>query len=337
VGRPSPNRPGRVAVVRALPGVGDLLCAVPALRALRQAAPRSEITLIGLDGAAWFPARYPHYIDDFLPVPAWPGLAEIEGPARAAGPFLAAARRRHFDVAIQMHGDGRSSNALTAALGAARWIGLGRREDEPPPGGLVGPYDTERHEVDRCNDVLALLGITVVDPTLEFPTTGDEDRDVARFVPPRSSLAVVHPGSSRSATRWSPLGFARVIEHLQHSVDHVVITGGPDERGLTEAVAAATAAAGVVDLGGATSLGVLGALMRRASVVVANDTGAAHLAAAVGAPLVTVCGPSDHVRWAPRGRLVQVVGGEPYGRWPTIRQVRRAVDAILAGAVRSGG
>jgi ADP-heptose:LPS heptosyltransferase len=326
-----------VAVVRALPGLGDLLCAVPALRALRHAAPRSHITFIGLASASWFPARFAHYVDDFLPVPVWPGLAEIDGPQRAAAPFLATVRRRRFDVAIQMHGDGRASNGLAAALRAGRWVGLARPDDVAPAGGTVGRYDTDRHEIERCNDVLALLGVTVVDSTLEFPTTAQEDREVARLVPPGSSLAVVHPGSSRSDTRWSPIGFSRVIDHLQGSVDRVVITGGPDERALTAAVAGTVPSPAVVDLGGATPLGVLAALMRRASVVVANDTGAAHLAAAVGAPLVTVCGPSDRARWAPRGPLVEVVGGEPFGRWPTIRQVRTAVDGVLEDAARSGG
>ena len=67
---------GRIAVLRALPGVGDLLCAVPALRAVRAAHPGAEVTLIGLPGATWFIERFRPYVDRLLPLTAWPGLPE---------------------------------------------------------------------------------------------------------------------------------------------------------------------------------------------------------------------------------------------------------------------
>ena len=67
--------PRAVLVMRALPGLGDLLCVTPALRALRAALPRARITLLGLPGTRGLIARYPHRVDDFIDFPGFPGLS----------------------------------------------------------------------------------------------------------------------------------------------------------------------------------------------------------------------------------------------------------------------
>jgi ADP-heptose:LPS heptosyltransferase len=320
-----------VAVVRALPGLGDMLCAVPAVRALRAALPSGRITLVGLPTASWFVERYAHYVDDLLPCHVWPGLVEIEGPAEAAAPFLHRARRRRFDLAVQMHGDGQASNGLTAALGATRWIGMSLDGASRLQGGRVGRYRLDHHEIDRCVDVLALLGVPATDLSLELPVSAAEVAAAGRLVDPELEIALVHPGASIAARRWSPLGFGRVVEHLLDVVDRVVVTGGPSERPVIESVTAGVAHdARLVDLGGRTTLGELAALAGRARVVVANDTGVAHVASAVRAPTVTVCGRSDRARWAPRGPLDRAVGADPPGRWPSLHEVRAAIDGLLA-------
>ncbi len=80
-------------------------------------------------------------------------------------------------------------------------------------------------------------------------------------------------------------------------------------------------------------LGVYGAILARASVVVANDTGPAHLAAAVGAPLVSVLGPTDAGRYRPLGPRTSIVQASP---WPTVSEVRSAVDRVLAVGGQAG-
>jgi ADP-heptose:LPS heptosyltransferase len=338
VSGPRPTLAGhvRVAVVRALPGLGDLLCAVPALRGLRATWPSARVTLVGLAGAAWFVERFSRYVDDLLPCDVWPGLAEIDGPSTATAPFLERARRRRFDLAIQMHGDGRASNALTAALGATRWIGLSLDDGAPPPDGVVGHYRLDHHEIDRCVDVLGLVGVTAADRTLEMPVREADVLAAGRLVEPDLEIALVHPGASTAARRWSPIGFGGVVEHLLDVVDRVVLTGGPGESVVTAAVRSAVpGAARLVDLAGRTTVGELAALAARSRVVVTNDTGVAHLASAVRAPSVTVCGRSDRPRWAPRGALDRVVGGDPPGRWPALLEVRVAIDGLLAETVRA--
>src|SRR5437870_4421015 len=117
-------RPARVVVVRAL-RLGDLLCAVPALRSLRAALPRAEITLIGLPLAREFVRRC-RYVDRFEEFPGYPGIADQEvQPARTVA-FLARMQAYGFDLSVQVHGSGVFSNPFTRLLGAQRMVGFTR-------------------------------------------------------------------------------------------------------------------------------------------------------------------------------------------------------------------
>jgi len=107
----------RIAVVRALQ-LGDMLVAVPALRALRAGYPDAEITLIGLPWAASFAARLDRYVNRFLPFPGWPGIDEVSYDEARTERFIAEARAHDYDLVIQMHGSGGQSNPFALALGA---------------------------------------------------------------------------------------------------------------------------------------------------------------------------------------------------------------------------
>ncbi len=110
--------PQRIAIVRALPGLGDMLCAVPAWRALRAAWPNAHITLIGLPSARWVASRFGQYIDRVAVMPGFPGLVDQSLAAEDVPAFLTAMQHERFDLALQMHGSGTTSNVLTMLLGA---------------------------------------------------------------------------------------------------------------------------------------------------------------------------------------------------------------------------
>jgi ADP-heptose:LPS heptosyltransferase len=321
----------RIAVVRMLPGLGDLLCAVPALRAIRLAEPSAHVTFIGLPSGAWLRDRFPGYVDEWLPCSSCPGLPESTPDPVAHERFLVAARAARFDLAVQLHGDGRVTNAFTASLGASHWGGLRRPGTDNNSNPLLAELRPGRHEVERCADAVRAIGIAVRDLRLEFPIR-PHDREELNAVlgssPP--SVAVVHPGASRPERRWSASSFAAIADHLARRVDRVVLTGAAREAGILAGVTARMVTR-PIDLAGRTSVGALAALLAGACVVVSNDTGVAHLAGAVGTPSVTVFARSDRRRWAVRGARHRGVNGAG-GGWPDSAAVAACVDDMLAGA-----
>lgn len=111
----------KIAVLRAL-FLGDLLCATPALRALRERFPAAEITLIGLPWARELVDRL-DTVDRLLIFPGYQGIPEAEYHPERTAAFLAAARAYGYDLAIQMHGDGGITNGFVAELGARHTLG----------------------------------------------------------------------------------------------------------------------------------------------------------------------------------------------------------------------
>src|SRR5437588_584899 len=100
----------KIAVFRAL-FLGDLLCSVPALRALRQRFPEAEISLIGLPWATEFVQHCP-YIDQLVVFPGYEGIAEVPYDQARTTAFLRTAQAESYDLALQMHGDGNVSNSF---------------------------------------------------------------------------------------------------------------------------------------------------------------------------------------------------------------------------------
>jgi ADP-heptose:LPS heptosyltransferase len=130
---------------------------------------------------------------------------------------------------------------------------------------------------------------------------------VRRPLPPVAALVgtdpyvVLHPGASVPARAWSPHRCAAAVEALVAAGRRVVVTGGPAEVALTRAVAGAGTPA-VTDLGGRTGFAELAAVLAGADAVVVGNTGPAHLAAAVGTPVVSLFAPVvPAARWAPYG------------------------------------
>src|SRR5215208_4205215 len=103
--------PHNIVIIRALQ-LGDLLCSVPAFRALRAALPEARVTLVGLPWADVFVKRFSHYLDDFIALPGWPGLPESEPQIEKIPGFLQTVQNRRFDLALQMQGSGGITNPL---------------------------------------------------------------------------------------------------------------------------------------------------------------------------------------------------------------------------------
>jgi ADP-heptose:LPS heptosyltransferase len=299
------ERPQRVAVFRALQ-LGDMLCAVPALRALRRGLPRSEIVLIGLPWAAEFARRFHDYLDGFIAFPGFPGLPEQPPRIRDLPAFLSEVHARHFDLALQMHGSGEVTNAIVELLGAKEAAGFYSPGHYIPASGMFFPYSNSLHEVERQLRLVELLGFPAQGTELQFPTLPDDTEDLPDLIEPGRPYVCLHPGSRSMERRWPPERFAAVGDALAAEGYQVVATGAENEIPITRALAADMSAP-VLDLAGKTSLGGLAALLRGAKLLVSNDTGVVHIAAALNVPRVIIASDSNTARWAPLNKERQCV------------------------------
>ena len=294
----------RIAVVRALHGLGDMLCAVPALRALRRAHRSAHISLIGLPACAWMLERFGSLLDALVPFPGFPGIPEQPLAPRALARFIAAARARPFDIAIQMHGSGTVSNAFTTMMGARTAAGLYEAAGERPVGRFF-PYPRRGSEVHRCLYLARALDCPADDNAVSFPVRDEDRAKLAEHARLQDLLderfVCLHAGARDPARRWPSRRFAEVGDALASAGYRVVLTGTAAERAAADEVAAAMRRP-ALNAAGETSLGAAAALLERAALLVTNDTGISHLAAAVGTPSVVVFLASDPERWAPLDR-----------------------------------
>ncbi len=144
------------------------------------------------------------------------------------------------------------------------------------------------------------LGVDVIDQHLELATTSEEQQaanELLKDVAP--PMVVMNPGANRSDKRWPAERFAAVADALQSRLKpapSVLITGSPAEMDVLEAVESA-ARSPIVNLGRrGVTLASLKAVLRRANLLITNDTGPRHIAAALGTPVIALFGPTDH-RW----------------------------------------
>ena len=304
--------PQRIAIFRALQ-LGDLLCAVPALRALRSAFPHGQIVLIGLSSAAQLVRRFSHLLDGFIEFPGYPGLPESRPRLHLFPDFLSEIQGTAFDYVIQMHGDGTITNPLVTLFGAKLTAGFFRPGSFCPNEQSFMPYPSGESEIRVLIKLMEFFGAPAKGEHLEFPLTNSDFMELLAndgsetF---QSKYVCIHPGARLPSRRWNIGSFAAVGDMLASQGFRIVLTGSQEEAPLTREVACAMRYDSL-DLGGRTSLGSLAALISKAHLVVCNDTGTSHIAAALDVPSVVIACGSDVVRWAPLNRSLHRVLSRP--------------------------
>ncbi len=313
----------RLLVVR-LDQIGDVLMTTPALAALRSGLPAADVTLLTSPGAAVLaPHLHPLVDRVWTAQVSWmPGIEPTEGHGDAA--LVERLRAGGFDAAIVFTVC--TQSALPAAL-VCRMAGIPLRlaHARENPYGLLSDWAAERdaalslartepgeapalrHEVRRQLDLVGEVGFTATERPALHLRLRDADRLEAR-AQPRSArpLAILHPGASAASRRWSPAGFGAVAGALAAQGLEVRVCGGPGEAALVDEVL--KHAQGLArPVARPLSLGGLAAWMQDAALVVTNNSGPAHLAAAVGAPLVCVYAGTNpqHTPWTGALRLVR--------------------------------
>jgi len=294
-------------------GLGDLLTGVPAIRGIRAAVPDHRLVLATTRALEPL-ASLIDAVDEVLPA------GEL-APLDWSGPPP--------ELAVDLHGKGPLSHVVVADLHPARLLTF----DSP---GYPGPtWYADEHEVARwCRLVSEGLDVACDPDALDLAVPDVE--------PPVRDVAVVHPGAAFPGRRWPPERFAAVARHLTAAGLPVVVTGGPAERELALAVAAAAGLDEDAVLAGRTTSLELAAVIAAARVVVCGDTGVAHLATAYRRPSVVLFGPVSPALWGPPSRPQHVVlwhgdgTGDPHGTdldpalaQITVAEVTTALDELL--------
>ncbi len=298
----------RIAVLRAN-GVGDYVVAEPALAALRAAYPAAEITLLGAAHTRSLVEGRPGPCDRWVQVPLTRGVRV--GDAPDASPeqvedWCAQQRSRGYDLAVQLHGGGRNSNALLLRLGARVTAGAAT-PDAPKPDRWV-PYTAYQHDTLRWLEVVASVGAPTLrtEPHLAV-TAGDLAESRAALPTGDAPLVAVHPGSTSARRRYPEERLGRVARVLADAGARVVVLGGPGDRDLVDRVVDGYGGP-VETVVGTTSLGGLLGTLRRCALLLGNDSGPRHLAGAVGTPTVGVFTYANLADVAPLSRVWHRVG-----------------------------
>lgn len=311
----------RVLAVR-LDNLGDLLMTTPALAAIRESAPGMQLTLLASPSGAALAPVLP-CVDAVLRFDA-PWIKS--GEAALAGEPLGEAERRlierlraqAFDAAVIFTVC--TQSALPAAL-LCRLAGIPLRlaYARENPYGLLSDWvpecdrvqDGMRHEVERQLALVGTVGWTTADPRLRLVPRGAQRARVAALLHAAGlgggqPYVVVHPGASAASRRWPATRFGAVARTLAQTTGAaVVFTGGCVEHALIEQ---ARLAMGVpsVTLEDQLDVGELGALIGGACLVLANNTGPAHIAAAMGTPVVVLYAQTNpqHTPWRVASRVM---------------------------------
>ena len=289
----------RIAIFRALQ-LGDLLCAIPAIRALRQYFPHAHITLISLPWAKALVERFPGYFDAFMHFPGYPGLPEQPVDVIAFAKFLNNVQQAEFDLAFQLQGNGTLVNPMVELFGATYTAGYCIPNDYCPNRELFLEYPTGIHEIERHLRLMRHIGITANNTQLEFTLTPDDEQELSSLQLPVSSkkYVCVHPGSRGAWRQWPTAHFAALADYCVEQGLQAVITGTASEMPIVDEVIRQMKNTPVV-AAGKTSLGSMGVLIRDAFAIISNCTGVSHIASALRTPGIIISMDGEPERWAP--------------------------------------
>jgi predicted lipopolysaccharide heptosyltransferase III len=285
--------------------IGDVLLAMPVLRALRERFPEARLTMVVNRGTEEVLAGNPD-VQEVL-------VVEKDGLAEQLR-FLREVRRRRFDAVIDLT-DGDRAAILAGLSGAPLRIGF---NEEHRWRGLL--YTTVAHvgpsSVHRIEHDLAALRPLGIEPKAGQPKlylSREDDERAARLLEEvglagtGGPLVMFQPGARYWFKAWPAERFAALADRVTESFGcRVVIGGSGQEQKLAEEVRHQARSAPTV-LAGRTPLRTYAAVLKRCALFVGSDNGPMHMAAALGVPVVALFGPSNPDEWGPRGPQSRVL------------------------------
>jgi lipopolysaccharide heptosyltransferase I len=286
--------PQRILIVKPS-AIGDVVHTLPVLNLLRKRFPAAHIAWLVTPACSGIVDGHPQ-LNEVIHFDRHGGFAAF----RAVSLQLRAAK---YDLVLDLQGLFRSG-LFTFATRAPVRVGFANAREMAPAfyNRRVEVLNAEVHAMDRYLAMAEAVGCERGPVEYVWPTE-DADRFAMRTMIGDRRYAVLLPGTNWSTKRWPAEKFAALIEPLKErfGLDTVIAGRGKD------AAAVAALAGGAIDLTDKTTLRQLVALLENAAVVIANDSGPMHIAAALGRPLVTVFGPTNPVRTGPYQRQETVV------------------------------
>ena len=302
----------RILVIRQHNQMGDMMLAIPAFRAIRETYPGARIAVVSSRLNRGVLANSP-YVDDVF-------TYDKRSPVRSSG-LVGRLRAQRFDLAIVLHTVSFSFTSIALAVLSGARVRIGstsRRVGDSLTGSYLNltlplPGDAElatMNEAEHNLYPLRAVGITTADISpLLVPGPENErwaEDAAARCWRDGTTRLAVHPGAGKVENIWPPARWAAVVDALSRDrALSLAIIEGPADAEAVRAFQAACRVPGTV-IRGRPILDVA-ALFRRADLVLCNDTGVMHVAAAARARVLAVFGPTDPLRWAPRCEGLEIV------------------------------
>lgn len=348
----------KIAILRA-GALGDLIVILPALKAIRTAYPRAEIVLLGNPWQKKYFTRKRSVIDRVITIPVFKGIREEENETEnrhVVEAFFKAMQQEHFDVAINMQGNGISANPFIRKLEATVSVGLTGSGAMSLDRNLR--YYYYQSEVIRCMEVAKLIGADTweLEPHVEVLKEDKHEIAVLMQQVGEKPFVVLHPCAVDIRRMWPVENYPDVADALKEKGLEVIFTGSAEDAPVIKRIMSRMQHR-AIDTCGECTLGGLTALLSRASLVVGADTGPLHLARAVHTPTVGIHWAPNLLNWGPLTRSIDypvvswnmqcprcgTVPNDPYPFRPvtdcdhavsfvkdiTVEQVLQAVDAVL--------
>ncbi len=298
-----------ILVIRQHNQLGDMLCAVPLLRALRATYPAAHIALLARPLNSEILRGAP-YLDEII---VYDKLKFLRNPLQVWR-FGRALKKRRFDLAITPSTVSMSvtSDVLTFLSGARRRIGPGTLNGKRNhtayfynvKAELDWRQDPTRHQTLRNLDITSILVPEKVSIELEIGLSPEEVQLGAELIARKQGepglVVGFHPGAAKLPNRWDALRFAEIANRCAEIFGaFIVITAGPnDDEPLHEMTLNMPNSCLVMHN---EPIRQVAAVIHNCDVYVTNDTGMMHVSAGVGTPTLSLFGPTDPLQWAPPG------------------------------------
>jgi lipopolysaccharide heptosyltransferase III len=294
--------PQNILVIK-LRYLGDVLLATPTLQALKAAYPTARLTALVNRGTEEILIGNPD-VDEIMPLD--------RGSIVEQWRFAVTVRRRGFDLVVDLT-DGDRAAFLTWISGAS--VRIGFNAEQRWTGRCyttVVQSNATAHRIERDLAALTPLNISPIDriPRLWLSNedeSGAEELLANLAVRSDESLVVIQPGARYWFKAWPSERFAELADRLTEKFGCQVLVGGSRQEIDLAQLVVKQAKSRLISIAGLSPIRTLAALLKRAALFVGNDTGAMHIATAVGTPVVALFGPSNPAEWGPRGGPAEVI------------------------------